>query len=99
MNYTGKDKTVEIIIKEEKEGIKVLIKDTGKGIDKEKLNNIWEKYYTTNKNYKRNIIGTGLGLPIVKSILEKHKFKYGVESKKGKGTTFYFIVQSKNIIS
>lgn len=99
MNYTGKDKTVEIIIKEEKEGIKVLIKDTGKGIDKDKLNNIWEKYYTTNKNYKRNIIGTGLGLPIVKSILEKHKFKYGVESKKGKGTTFYFIVQSKNIIS
>ena len=35
-------------------------------------------------------IGTGIGLSIVKDILELHKFEYGVNSTLGKGTTFYF---------
>jgi signal transduction histidine kinase len=39
------------------------------------------------------MVGTGLGLAIVKSILEAHKALYGVESKKGAGTTFWFELQ------
>lgn len=98
INYTGKDKTVEIIVEEINKNIKISIKDTGKGIKKEEINNIWNKYYTTNKNHKRDMIGTGLGLSIVKSILLKHDFKYGVDSKKNKGTTFYFVIDKKSII-
>ena len=45
---------------------------------------------TLRKKHKRNVIGTGIGLSIVKTILESHKFKYGVESKLNQGTTFYF---------
>ena len=45
-----------------------------------------------------NLIGTGLGLSIVKSILELHKYNYGVKSEKNKGTTFYFeIIKKENI--
>lgn len=92
INYTGKDKKVIITIKANKKYLRVSIKDTGKGIDKEELNKIWDKYYKSEKNHKRNKIGTGLGLSIVKSILIKHNYKYGVISEKGKGTEFYFDV-------
>lgn len=90
INYTGDDKKVIISIEEYKKYLRVKITDTGKGIKKEDLDKIWDKYYTNEKNHKRNKIGTGLGLSIVKNILIKHKFKYGVTSKVNKGTTFYF---------
>ena len=89
INYTGEDNRVIInVIKDKK--IRVEIKDTGKGIKEEDLPHIWEKYYHSKKKHKRNVIGTGIGLSIVKTILESHKFKYGVISKLNKGTTFYF---------
>ena len=90
INYTGQDKTVYIDIKEEKKSYMISIKDTGKGIEKDKIDYIWDKYYKNEKNHQRNIVGTGLGLSIVKNILEVHNFEYGVKSIKNKGTTFYF---------
>lgn len=90
INYTGKDKLVTIKIIDDKEKYRVEIIDTGKGIKKSELEYIWDKYYKNEKNHRRNVIGTGLGLSIVKSILENHNFKYGVESKLRKGTKFYF---------
>ena len=89
INYTGDDKKVIINVLVDKD-IRVEIKDTGKGIKKEDLPHIWDKYYHSKKKHKRNVIGTGIGLSIVKTILESHNFKYGVESKRNKGTTFYF---------
>ena len=92
INYTGNDKKIIInVIIDHK--VRVEIKDTGKGINQEDLPHIWEKYYHSKKKHKRNVIGTGIGLSIVKTILESHGFKYGVESKKNKGTTFYFEIE------
>lgn len=92
INYTGEDNTVTInIIKDN--GIKVEIKDTGKGIKDEDLPYIWDRYYKNKKKHKRNLVGTGLGLSIVKGILEQHNFKYGVDTKLNEGTTFYFIIK------
>ena len=48
---------------------------------------VWNRYYTKKKNHKRNIVGTGLGLSIVKTILEKHNFEYGIDSKHNSFTT------------
>ena len=90
INYTGDDKLIYIIVSDLGESYQVDIKDTGKGIEKEELKSIWNKYYHSKKKHKRNLIGTGLGLSIVKNILEQHNFNYGVESIKGQGTTFYF---------
>lgn len=90
INYTGDDLTVTIEVIERKKTYLVNIIDTGKGIKKEELNIIWDKYYKNEKNHKRNKVGTGVGLSIVKNILDKHNFKYGVKSEIGKGTTFYF---------
>lgn len=93
INYAGKDKKVIVTIKKEKDGIHVEVKDNGKGIDPEEIKYIWDKYYKNDKNHKRNVVGTGLGLSICKNILEKHKYKYGINSIKGKGSTFYFIIK------
>lgn len=94
INYTGNDKKVTIKITKIKRNLRVSIIDTGKGISKEEINKIWDKYYKSEKNHKRAKIGTGLGLSIVKNILIKHGFKYGVNSEKGKGTEFYFDIKS-----
>lgn len=95
INYTGKDKLVKIRISREKSNYLVEIIDTGKGIKKEELDYIWNKYYKNDKNHQRNIIGTGIGLSIVKSVLERHHFKYGVKSKINEGTNFYFYIKKK----
>ena len=96
INYTGEDLTVSIEVIEKKKTYLVNIIDTGKGIKKEELNLIWNKYYKNEKNHKRNKIGTGIGLSIVKNILENHKVAYGVKSELNKGTTFYFEINKNS---
>lgn len=90
INYSGEDKTVIIKLQDKKDTVLVEVIDHGKGIKKEDLELIWDRYYKVDKKYQRNQYGTGLGLSIVKNILISHKVKYGVTSKRGKGTTFYF---------
>ena len=96
LNYTGDDKKVVIKVTEEKKKYLIEIIDSGKGIDPELIDIIWDRYYKHEKNHKRNIVGTGLGLSIVKNILVCHKFDYGVKSSKGKGSTFYFKIKKAN---
>ncbi len=95
INYTGKDKVVKVKVSEKKDTYLVEIIDSGKGIKTDDLPYIWDKYYKNDRNHTRNVVGTGIGLSIVRNILEQHKFKYGVKSKKNKGTTFYFEINKK----
>ncbi len=90
INYTGKNKKVTIKVTENKKTYLVEIIDTGKGINENDLPYIWDKYYKNDKNHQRNVTGSGIGLSIVRNILEAHGFKYGVKTKKNKGTIFYF---------
>ena len=96
INYSNESKKIYITILP-RVNIRVNISDTGPGIKKEDINKIWDKYYKAEKKHKRNTIGTGLGLSIVKNIFEMHNYKYGVISKKNKGTTFFFEINKKNI--
>lgn len=91
VNYTGEDKTIYISLKfsAEENRIKYAVRDTGKGISEEELAHIWDRYYRSKDSHTRPIKGTGLGLNIVKAILESHNFTYGVTSKEGYGSTFY----------
>ena len=90
INYSGEDKTVVVsqLVKDKKVIIEVT--DHGDGIPQEKLEYIWERYYKVDKEHKRSVVGSGLGLSIVKSILDAHKARYGVRSTIGKGSTFWF---------
>ena len=90
INYTGNDKKVTIKVTKEERDYLIEVIDTGKGIKKEEIPYIWDKYYKNEKHHKRNVVSTGLGLSIVKEILSKHNFEYGVTSKINKGSIFYF---------
>ena len=93
INYTGDDKLVYITLTESKKEYLFEVRDTGKGIKKEEIPYIWDKYYKKDKKHQRNVVSTGIGLSIVKEILSKHKFDYGVKSVAKKGSTFYFKIK------
>jgi len=88
VNFVGEDKTVYVNILKKNDIIRVEVKDNGKGI--KDVCEIFDRYYKSNDKYRKSGCGTGLGLSIVKNILELHRFKYGVDSKIGIGTTFWF---------
>ncbi len=90
LNYTGDDKTVTITQSVSDGRVRVSVSDTGVGIAEEDLPYIWDRYYKVDKVHKRAVVGTGLGLSIVKGILESHGARYGVESRVGEGSTFWF---------
>ena len=70
--------------------IRVNITDNGEGILEEEVPYIWERFHKIDKSGKRTVAGTGLGLTIVKNILDAHQAQFGVESQLGKGSTFWF---------
>ena len=91
MNYSRDDKTITVKVVEENKKVRFDCIDRGIGIKEEDLNEIWERFYRVRDNHTRPTVGTGLGLYIVKNILELHNFKYGVNSKINEGSDFYFI--------
>ena len=93
IEHTGKDKKIYIIVRSRPHHYTVSIKNTGKGLTKEEIPLVWNRYYTKKKNHKRNVVGTGLGLSIVKTILERHNFEYGIDSKIDEYTRFYFRIK------
>lgn len=72
----------------EGENVRVYVKDTGIGIEKEKVGHIFERFVKLNSFVQ----GTGLGLSICRMIIEKIGGEIGVTSEFGKGSTFYFII-------
>ena len=59
-------------------------------ISEDELDLIWNRYYRTKETHKRAVIGSGLGLHIVQTILDQHHVPYGVKSTLKVGTTFWF---------
>lgn len=91
INYTGADKQIWVRQSVTEEGyVRIEVADSGEGIAPEALSYVWDRYYKVDKNHKRAVMGTGLGLSIVKNILELHEARYGVESKVGEGSIFWF---------
>lgn len=92
INYTGEDKLVMVRqqVIPETGRVRISVTDSGAGIPADQIPLIWDRYYKVDKIHRRAMVGTGLGLSIVKQILEQHHTTYGVESKLGVGSTFWF---------
>ena len=94
--YSGNEK--RIIVKSAKEDffIKVSIKDFGFGVSEDELPKIFTRFYRGGEVLTRSIKGTGIGLTIVKQIIEEHSGRIAVNSEIGKGTTFSFWIPLTN---
>ena len=71
------------------ESLTVSVADTGQGISSEDLPYIFNHYYRGRQPAEKRADGSGIGLAVVKELVEAHKGKVWVESKEGKGSTFY----------
>jgi len=75
------------------EAIMVEIVDNGMGIPEKDINRIFERFYRVDKSRTRGTGGSGLGLSIVKHIIDQHDQILNVTSKDGRGSTFTFTLQ------
>ena len=94
IKYCGEDKLIIVNIRRIGKRCRFEVIDHGPGIKAEELPHVWDRYYKTSSHFVRNTEGTGLGLSIVKEILTRHHANYGVESKEGKGSTFWFELEA-----
>jgi signal transduction histidine kinase len=82
--------TVRCRIRRRIDKVRIEVVDTGKGIDEDHLERIFERFYRVDPDRSRESGGTGLGLSIVKQIISAHGEQIHVESTKGRGTRFWF---------
>lgn len=100
IKYNKKDGYVElnVNVKRHKEDLITyvfVVKDNGLGIDKEYLDHIFEPFSQENQNFNEYRLGTGLGMSIVKGLVELMKGSISVISKKGEGSTFEVVIPFK----
>lgn len=79
---------IYVCVEDKEDYVEISVKDTGIGMDKKYISNIFERFQQIDKSLSRNAEGSGIGLSLVKSIVELHHGKIGVESKLGEGSTF-----------
>ncbi|MGK0576920.1 ATP-binding protein [Macrococcus capreoli] len=88
MRYTKKGDKITIHTYNDTQNLYIDVSDTGVGIAKEHIEHIFDRFYKVDQARTRGKHGTGLGLFIVKAIIESHGGKITVTSKQGEGTTF-----------
>lgn len=86
--YNREHGSISIVTGREDNGVTVKIADTGIGIPEDALPHIFEPFYRVDQSRSRAVGGAGLGLPLVKDIVEKHGGEVAVKSEAGEGTTF-----------
>ncbi len=90
VKFTPEGGVVTITLKSEAEGPRVEVRDTGVGIASEHLPHLFEHFFQVDSSSTREQAGVGLGLSIVKSLVDLMGGRIGVESELGAGSTFWF---------
>jgi len=93
IKYSNKDGTVEVNIFYLHNRVLIEIQDDGMGIPENDIPRIFERFYRVDKSRARDAGGSGLGLSIVKHILDTHKETINVRSTEGVGSTFSFTLK------
>lgn len=94
LKYTS-DGVVELDYQVVDKKVTIYVRDTGIGIDREHAESLFDRFYRTDSARSRDQGGTGLGLSVVKSILDAHGSSIQVDSEPGKGSTFWFTLTAK----
>lgn len=97
IKFTDKEGNILVSIKNEDNHIVISVKDDGIGIPEEKQKNIFERFIQVDKSLSRNNEGSGIGLSLVKSLVEIHEGSIRVKSNLGKGSEFIIKIPVANI--
>jgi two-component system, chemotaxis family, CheB/CheR fusion protein len=93
IKYSPKQTTIEVkIYAAENNAVAVSVKDEGIGIEKNDQHKIFERFYRAGGEMEKTYGGFGIGLFIASEIIQRHKGSIAVESEKGKGSTFIFML-------
>lgn len=90
IQFSNENSKVIIKIFKKDDFLNISIQDFGIGIAKEEQNKIFEKFYRTDKSRNKNSGGTGLGMSILKKIIDIHKAEINIKSIENQGTTISF---------
>ncbi len=96
LRHTPAGGKVSIILSQSDTEVTLEVRDTGTGIEEERLPRIFERFYRTDPARSRNDGGTGLGLAIAKGFMEAHGGTLTAASKKGRGTSFFAVFPLNN---
>ena len=96
IKFTPKGGKIKIDSEVHKEFVKITVSDTGIGIPKDEINNIFERFYIVDKSRSKESAGSGIGLSIAKRIVDMHKGTIDVESEDGKGTRVIVTLYREN---
>ncbi|MCX7774403.1 MAG: sensor histidine kinase [Clostridia bacterium] len=88
IKFTDKNGSIIVTLSEKKDFIQLSVADTGTGIPKDKLITIFDRFKQLDNPFNRNQEGSGIGLSLVKALVEAHGGIISVASELGKGTTF-----------
>jgi signal transduction histidine kinase len=95
IKFTDENGNIEISIGEKDSNIIISVKDDGIGMPEDKLNVIFQRFRQLDKSFSRNVEGSGIGLSLVKALVDMHDGKIMVESKLGKGSMFIVSIPIK----
>ncbi|MFZ5570192.1 MAG: ATP-binding protein [Thermodesulfobacteriota bacterium] len=95
INYTQEGGKIQVLVDMAGMNFRVIVKDNGIGIPAKYVDKIFERFYRVKNEKTRYVTGTGLGLPIVKGIVDSMGGYIDVESESGKGTAFTVILPRK----
>lgn len=90
IKFSHKDSEIKLETKEKHSKVFVSVKDSGIGIPKESINQIWDRFYKTDLSRGKDKKGTGLGLSITREIIRAHGENINVISTEGEGSEFIF---------
>ncbi|RCW64526.1 cell wall metabolism sensor histidine kinase WalK [Saliterribacillus persicus] len=90
IKYSPEGGNITFQVIKEKQRVRISISDQGLGIEREKLDKIFDRFYRVDKARSRELGGTGLGLAISKEIIDAHHGHIWASSKEGQGTTIFF---------
>lgn len=98
INHCDFDKIIEVNVKKvDNDNVRVSVFNTGKNIPDEDIDNIWGKFYKVDKARTREYGGNGIGLSIVKAIMDSYGKQYGVRNLEN-GVEFWFDLDAKSMV-
>ncbi|MCR5624943.1 MAG: HAMP domain-containing histidine kinase [Lachnospiraceae bacterium] len=94
INHVDNEKIIKVYYEEEDSIVRINVFNTGKNIPEEDLEKVWIKFFKVDKARTREYGGSGIGLSIVKAIMDSHNHKYGVKNTPD-GVIFWFELETK----